>query len=81
MLELFYLDNKNGIIGLLLGYGLAKLGGNILASVGYAFLQPAFPWWLILGCLVFSFLVGALSGFLPARAASKLKPVDALRYE
>ena len=70
-----------GSIGLLIGYGLAKLGGSILANVGYSFLQPAFPWWLVLGCLVFSFLVGALSGFLPARAASKLKPVDALRYE
>jgi putative ABC transport system permease protein len=70
-----------GGIGLLIGYGLAKLLGFILASVGYSFLQPAFPWWLIVSCLAFSFLVGSLAGFLPARAASKLKPVDALRYE
>ena len=70
-----------GAIGVLLGYGLAKLGGNIAAAAGYSFLQPYFPWWLIVGCLVFSFLVGAASGFFPARAASKLKPVDALRYE
>ena len=72
---------SGGSIGLLLGYGLAKIGGNILAAVGYSFLKPAFPWWLVIGSLAFSFLVGALSGFLPARAASKLKPVDALRYE
>src|SRR3989338_8723416 len=70
-----------GSIGILLGFGLAKLGGIAIAAAGYSFLQPYFPWWLIVGCLVFSFLVGAGSGFFPARAASRLKPVDALRYE
>jgi len=70
-----------GGIGMLLGYGLAKLGAVIIAFTGYSFLKPYFPWWLIVGCLVFSFMVGAASGFFPARAASRLKPVDALRYE
>lgn len=70
-----------GIIGVSFGYGLAKLGGFIAASSGYALLKPYFPWWLIVGCLLFSFLIGAASGFFPARAASRLKPVDALRYE
>ena len=70
-----------GAIGILFGYGLAKLGGFFAASAGFALLKPAFPWWLIVGSLLFSFIVGAASGFFPARAASKLKPVDALRYE
>ncbi len=70
-----------GALGILSGYGLAKLGGFFAAASGYALLQPAFPWWLIAACLLFSFLVGAASGYLPAKAASKLKPVDALRYE
>ncbi|MAE42166.1 hypothetical protein CMO93_00210 [Candidatus Woesearchaeota archaeon] len=70
-----------GAIGIILGYGLAKLGGAITASAGFAAFQPYFPVWLTISLLVFSFLIGAVSGYFPARAASKLKPVDALRYE
>ncbi|MBI1968555.1 hypothetical protein HYS49_01460, partial [Candidatus Woesearchaeota archaeon] len=31
--------------------------------------------------LAFAFILGVLSGILPAWQASKLKPVEALRYE
>jgi ABC-type antimicrobial peptide transport system permease subunit len=44
-------------------------------------LRPGFPLWLTIGCLLFAFLVGSASGFLPALQASKLQPVEALRYE
>ncbi len=70
-----------GIIGIILGYLIAKMGGAIAAAAGYSMLQPYFPPWLIIFCLAFSYLVGAGSGFFPAWQASKLKPVDALRYE
>ena len=40
-----------------------------------------YPFYLIFGALFFSLVVGTLSGVLPAIRASKLKPVDALRYE
>lgn len=70
-----------GIIGILCGYGIAKLGGAIAVDYGLSLLKPAFPIWLIIGCLLFALLVGACSGLLPAIRASKLNPVDALRYE
>ncbi len=76
-----FLGLIGGSTGALLGYGLAKLGSIAIAAAGYSFLKPHFPWWLIVGCLAFSFSVGAVSGFFPARVASRLKPVDALRYE
>jgi putative ABC transport system permease protein len=70
-----------GSLGVLLGYLIASTGGQIAAASGYSSLYPIFPLSLILGCIFFAFLVGALSGLLPAIRASKLKPVDALRYE
>jgi len=70
-----------GIIGIFLGYGFSYLGGRIVAIYGVTMLKPAVPLWLIIGCLLFAFLVGAGSGLLPSIQASKLNPVDALRYE
>lgn len=70
-----------GLFGILGGYVVASIGGNIAASSGYSLLKPFFPWYLTLGCLTFAFLVGSASGFIPAKRASELKPVDALRYE
>jgi len=81
VIESGFLGLIGGIIGIIFGYLIAKGGGLIAASQGLSMLRPAFPLWLIIGCLLFAFLVGTLSGIFPARQASKLKPVDALRYE
>lgn len=70
-----------GIIGEILGYGISSLGGYVAKISGYSSLQPYFSPSLIIGCLIFAFLVGALSGLLPAIQASKLNPTEALRYE
>ena len=70
-----------GAIGVFFGYLIAKGGGFIAASYGLSMLRPAFPLWLIVGCLLFAFFVGTGSGILPSIRASKLNPVDALRYE
>ena len=76
-----FLGMVGGAIGILFGFLIAKLGGQIAASAGYSMLKPIFPWYLSLGCLLFAFFIGAVSGLLPAYQASKLNPVDALRYE
>jgi putative ABC transport system permease protein len=71
-----------GVIGSGLGVGLAYLGILIINQLTEGFevmlvINPA----LIVLMLVGSFLLGAISGLWPARRASRLPVVDALRYE
>lgn len=70
-----------GIFGVVVGWILASLGGIITNLIGYGFLQPYFPMWLTIGCLALSTIIGCLSGIFPAINASKMNPVDSLRYE
>ncbi len=52
--------------------------GGFLSRLGStALLTPQ----LIIGALFFAVLIGVIAGVVPAYRASKLKPVDALRYE
>ena len=64
-----------GALGILLGIGIGNL---ISLSMGGSFI---IPWMFILGGLVLCVGVGILSGYYPAKKASKLDPVEALRYE
>jgi len=81
LLESGVIGMIGGIIGVIMGYLVATTGGSYAAAAGFSALKPIFPWTLILGCILFAFLVGAGSGLLPAIRASKLHPVDSLRYE
>jgi len=75
-----------GIIGLAGGIGGTTLGILVAWIVQlYGQVHPMFyftasfsPWIMIFG-LGFSITVGCLAGILPARAAAKLRPIDALR--
>ncbi|HCC59985.1 MAG: hypothetical protein A2402_02130 [Candidatus Staskawiczbacteria bacterium RIFOXYC1_FULL_37_43] len=79
---------ESGIFGMLGGLGGTFLGIILAKGIEIYFqVHPLFyleadvsPQ-LILFSLSFSFLVGCVSGYFPAKSASKLKPVDALRYE
>jgi putative ABC transport system permease protein len=83
-----------GLIGVLTGYGLSYGLSYVLANFipqGAAFqtsdtaqrmvINPVFsPEWTSLA-LLFAIIVCIIFGLYPARKASKLNPVDALRYE
>ena len=64
---------------------IAGLVGLFLAYVSTIFINKIFPSTLPLGlsisAIVMSMVVGVLSGFIPAYQASKLDPIDSLRYE
>lgn len=71
-----------GLLGVIAGISLAKIAERVLqVFLGPAFMAIEINWFLVLGALLFSFLLGVLSGIAPARRASKLNPVDSLRYE
>lgn len=74
--EAVMLAALGGILGLLLGIGLAQVLRLAL---------PAFPvhtpWSFAVGALAMSAVIGLLAGVLPARNASRLDPIDALRAE
>lgn len=75
LIEAIVLSLVGGIIGVIIGeivaYFLASLGEWNFA------LSPT----MILASLGFSMFVGVVFGVWPARTASKLKPVEALRFE
>ncbi|MFH0752662.1 MAG: ABC transporter permease [archaeon] len=71
-----------GIIGVIVGLGLSFSIQQIAGMfIGTGLFKAHISLWLVVGALLFSFVVGTVSGVLPARQASSLKPVDALRYE
>ncbi|MCK9304359.1 MAG: ABC transporter permease [Bacteroidales bacterium] len=68
-----------GQIGGLLGIVLGIIAGNITAAI----MKSPFviPWlWMFCGVLV-CLVVSIASGYIPAVRASKLDPIEALRYE
>ncbi len=81
LIESGLLGMVGGIIGIIVGlglaYGLAFIGTTAL-NTNLIKVTTSVP--LVLSALVFSFLIGSVSGLLPAIQASKLKPVEALRY-
>lgn len=82
---LFFLESgllgaAGGVIGIILGmsiaYGLAAFGRIVL---GTDLIQAQVSAFLIFGALIFSFVLGTLSGLLPAIQAARMQPVEALR--
>jgi putative ABC transport system permease protein len=75
LLEAVILCNIGGIVGILVGFGL----GNVITF--FTSFEAKVPLqWAVIG-LVFCSTVGIAFGLLPAIRASRLHPIDALRYE
>jgi putative ABC transport system permease protein len=65
-----------GILGVLLGILAGNLGSRMLGNESFVI-----PWvWIVTGFIV-CVLVGLISGYYPAHKASKLDPIESLRFE
>ncbi|NOQ55873.1 MAG: FtsX-like permease family protein [Nanohaloarchaea archaeon] len=82
VIEAGTLGAVGGLVGMIVGGGFAKiveLAAKNMLPVDL--LNAHLSLELLVGAVLFSFIVGMASGALPARQAAGMKPVDALRYE
>lgn len=81
LIESGILGLVGGVIGCILGVGFSKTVEFAAAKYFDSLpLKAYLSWDLILGVMAFSFIIGCISGAMPARQASRLRPVDALRF-
>jgi putative ABC transport system permease protein len=75
LIEAIVICLMGGVAGIILGMAI----GNLIAvNISGTFIVP---WLWLFSAIVLCTLIGLSSGFYPAKKASKLDPVEALRYE
>lgn len=75
LVESMLLSLSGGMMGILFGYLIARVAGSLMGSPVVITTQS-----VVLAFAV-CFAIGVFFGWYPARKASNLNPIDALRYE
>jgi len=75
LLEAVFLTSVGGVLGIICG---ASIGLLVNAVTGFPI---SMPWWSFAIGIGFSAGVGVFFGMVPAIRASRLDPIEALRYE
>ncbi len=75
LIESVILSLLGGVVGILVGIGLGKMLASLIHSS--LVLSPT----IIILAFCFSGAIGIFFGFYPSRKASRLNPIEALRYE
>ena len=73
--ETIVIGQLGGLLGIILGVTFGSIAASLLE---FTFV---IPWMAIIAAVITSFVVALVSGLYPAIKASKLDPVEALRYE
>lgn len=80
LIETIMITFLGGLIGMVLGILISTTVAKIAESMGYNW-DLVISLWSILLAVGVSIGIGLLFGIIPARRASKLNPIEALRYE
>jgi putative ABC transport system permease protein len=81
LLESVLITSFAGYIGLVMGVGLLELIAPVFANSDTFFKNPEVNISVALGATVVMIVSGMLAGFVPARKAAAIQPIEALRYE
>ena len=76
LFEAMTLTFLGGVLGVVLAVGISKLVMLLVPA-----LPASIPTWAVISGLTVSIGVGILFGVWPARKASRLDPIECLRYE
>ncbi len=79
MIESILITSIAGYIGLLIGTGILEAAGPSLEE--YFIKDPSVQTSLVVSATITLVMAGAFAGYLPAKKASRIKPIVALRNE
>ena len=74
-IETLIIGQLGGLVGIVFGI---LIGYGISTAIDFSFV---IPWSAVIAAVITTFLVAVVSGSYPALKASKLDPIEALRYE
>jgi putative ABC transport system permease protein len=76
LIEAIVITQMGGIGGIILGMGIGNLTSTVLFNSDFIV-----PWLWMFVAVMIGIVVGLISGYIPAHKASKLDPIDSLRFE